>query len=572
MPAMAPSCVTHHLKLASPTDHRSIADTWRAFWHSVTTSDRHASHDSPYRTSGHVALAQSKHAPLTSVATSGFESKADLSDAPDSSTPFAKPANGRASPSTPYSPGRMSALRRQSTDRSSIDKNPPAEIQMQNFNDGLPPPPPVSHSWKRIERWAEDNYTELFDNLCEGATRNDVNELEHDLDCTLPVDVRESLMVHDGQERGGLPTGILFGCMLLDCEEIVEEWQNWRTVNEQFLQRGSSRPTSLQTPQIPVKAFASASSSSNAPTSTADQQKNSLWRDELLARQDSQPPNAVQKAYAHPAWVPLARDWGGNCIAVDLAPGPTGKWGQIILFGRDYDCKFVIARSWAAFLAAVADDFGTPKKIFVDEENHEFRFRQFRDADPPYLEVLRWRCDQKHGRRQGQQQRRRVTPTNGLRINANVSNVGAVDLMNGSPYTSPTSERGRSPQRFPLGKQSATTASPRRQHVSSPLARVAEETPRPITVNTELKELPVQTTGQKPQPPSEKLVSVDTPRPSGDFEHVFGVGKDKESAGLGKKDNVVNPTSTAVEGGKVKADTFVAGGDASVEEMKSVAL
>jgi cell wall assembly regulator SMI1 len=461
----------------------------------------------------------------------------------------------------------MSALRRQSTDRSSIDKNPPAEIQMQNFNDGLPPPPPVSHSWKRIERWAEDNYTELFDNLCEGATQNDVNELEHYLECTLPVDIRESIMVHDGQERGGLPTGILFGCMLLDCEEIVEEWQNWRTVNEQFLQRGSSRPTSLHTPQIPGKAFASASSSSNPPTSTTDPQKNSLWRDELLARQDSQPPNAVQKAYAHPAWIPLARDWGGNCIAVDLAPGPTGKWGQIILFGRDYDCKFVIARSWAAFLAAVADDFGTPEKIFVDEENNEFRFRQFRDADPPYLEVLRWRCDQKHGRRQAQQ-RRRAAPTNGLRINPNV-NVGAVDLMNGSPYTSPTSERGRSPQRFPLGKQSATTASPLRQHVSSPLARVTEETPRPIKVNT---------TVQKPLPQSEKLVSVDTPRPSGDFEHVLAamndVEKDKESAGLGKKmeSNVVNPTATVVESEDVKADTFVVGEDTPVEEMKTVAL
>ena len=583
---MAPSSVppspnrpqTPH-RLPSLTDHRSIADTWRAFWHSVTTNDRHASHDSPYRTGSHVPLAQSRHAPLTSVATSAFDSRGDLTDGPDSAAPFAKPASGRASPSTPYSPGRMSALRRQSTDRSSIDKNPPTEIQMQNFNDGLPPPPPVSHSWKRIERWTEDNYTELLDNLCEGATQNDVNELEHDLDCTLPADVRESLMIHDGQERGGLPTGILFGCMLLDCEEIVEEWQNWRTVNEQFLQRGSPRPTSQPPPQIPIKAFASTSSSSNSQIPTADQQqRNSLWRDELIARQDSQPPNAVQKAYAHPGWVPLARDWGGNCIAVDLAPGPAGKCGQIILFGRDYDCKFVIARSWAAFLAAVADDFGTPEKIFVDEENHEFRFRQFRDADPPYLEVLRWRCDQRHGRRQ-QQQRRRGAPPNGLRINSNVNNAGAPDLMNGSPYTSPTSERGRSPQRFPLGKHSATTASPLRQHVSSPLARVTEEAPRPIKVHTDL---PAQTTGQKPQPQTEKLVSVDTPRPSGDFGNALGlngVDKDKENVDLGNKmeSKIVGspppPTiAAALEGEDVKANVFAVGGDAPAEEMKSVVL
>jgi hypothetical protein len=106
---------------------------------------------------------------------------------------------------------------------------------------------------------------------------------------------------------------------------------------------------------------------------------------------------------------------------------------------------------------------------------------------------------------------------------------------------------------------------------------VAEETPRPIKVHTELKELPVQTTGQKPLPQSEKLVSVDTPRPSGDFEHVLalnGVQKDKEIADLGKKmeSNVVNPTATTVEGGEVKADAFVVGGDSPVDEMKTVAL
>lgn len=557
----------------SLTYNHSIAGTWRAFWHSITTSDRHASHDSPYRTGSHVPLSQSRHAPLTSVATSALDSNVDLStDTPDSATPFAKSANGRASPNTPYSPGRMSALRRQSTERSSLDKNPPAEIQMQNFNDGLPPPPPVSHSWKRIERWTEDNYTELFDNLCEPATQNDVNELEHDLDCTLPVDVRESLMVHDGQERGGLPTGIFFGCMLLDCEEIVEEWQNWRTVNEHFL--SDSRPYGLQAPQIPVKAFAS-SSSSNTPIPTAEQQqKNPLWREELLARQDSQPPNAVQKAYSHPAWIPLARDWGGNCIAVDLAPGPTGKWGQIILFGRDYDTKFVIARSWAAFLASVADDFGTPEKIFVDEENHEFRFKQFKDADPPYLEVLRWRCDQKYGRRP----RRRPTP-NGLRIN---SNVGGTDLINGSPYTSPTSasERGRSPQRFP-GK-APVASSPLRPHVSSPLARVAEEGPQPIKIHTDLKNLPKQSE----KPAHEKLVSVDTPRPSGDFTSAnpfslngittkdFGAKDDKENQGIGKRDSnkLVSPITTKNDSAEVKADAFTVGGETPVEEMKTVAL
>lgn len=73
------------------------------------------------------------------------------------------------------------------------------EIQMQSFADGAPPPPPVSYSWKKIDRWLENNYLELFDQLGEGCTQNDVNELEHELDCSLPQDVRDSLAIHDGQ-------------------------------------------------------------------------------------------------------------------------------------------------------------------------------------------------------------------------------------------------------------------------------------------------------------------------------------------------------------------------------------
>lgn len=449
-----------------------------------------------------------------------MESRHDVSEmAQQSNGPvngFASPVRAM-SPNSPYSPGMRSELRRQSKEpgsaRSSVDKQPATEIQMQSFSDGLPPPPPVTHSWKRIDRWAEENYEELRDNLCEGATTNDINDLEHQLDCTLPIEVRESIGVHDGQEHGGRPTGIIFGCMLLDCEEIVEEWKNWRLVNEEYL---AGRPDSFQTPQIPVKAFAGPSSSTSTviPEATKQNNNNPLWRSDLLEKQQSQPPNAVQKAYAHPAWIPLARDWGGNLIAVDLAPGPAGTWGQIIIFGRDYDTKFVIARSWASFLATVADDLSSNDKVIVEEESGDLKFKCFKDHDPPYLEILRWRCDQKYGRRPTSISGMPKKRSSGLRINAN---VGGFD-KDASPYASPTSapsERGRSPQRFvgSAGKAPAA-ASPLRSMVSSPLARVAEEGPKPLKVHTESEAL-IKTTSRTAG--TDRLVSVESPRPSGDF-------------------------------------------------------
>ena len=380
------------------------------------------------------------------------------------------------------------ALSKQNTNEN-FENATPGEIQLQAFQEGLPPPPPVGHSWKRIDRWAEENYAELFDQLCEGCTSNDLNELEHQLDCSLPMEVRESMHIHDGQERGGIPTGIIFGCMLLDCEEIVQEWENWKKVNMEYL----TEPVDFK-PAAPSKALGGSSSSSSKPQPQAS--NNPHWRQDLLARQDSQPSGAIQKVYAHPAWIPLVRDWGGNNLAVDLAPGPTGKWGQIILFGRDYDCKYVVARSWSAFLATVADDLNSGK-WFVDEDTNELKLREFKTSkvEPGYLDILRWRMDQKYGRKQAR--RRSAAPANG-----NTSGSPA-----GSPYASPTAEvggepRGRSMQRF---SGASPVASPNRPNYgkSSPLARVQEEGSAPIKVHTN---------GIKP----EKLVEVETPRPSED--------------------------------------------------------
>ncbi|EMR64869.1 putative glucan synthesis regulatory protein [Eutypa lata UCREL1] len=202
-------------------------------------------------------------------------------------------------------------------------------------------------------------------------------------------------MVHDGQERPGIPTGIIFSNMLLDCEEMVQEWEQWRKVNEGYLLE-----TSIVKPAVPSKAFGGsnqASSSKSVPGSPGSQKQS--WKQDLISRQDSVPQGAVQRAYAHPAWIPLVRDWGGNNLAVDLAPGPTGTWGQIILFGRDYDTKYVVARSWGAFLAIFADDLNSGK-WFIDDDTNELKLREFKSTrvEPPYFDILRWRMDQKHGR------------------------------------------------------------------------------------------------------------------------------------------------------------------------------
>jgi cell wall assembly regulator SMI1 len=304
---------------------------------------------------------------------------------------------------------------------------------------------------------------------------------------------------------------------LLDCEEIIMEWKNWRKVADEYL---SAKPD-YRTPQIPVKAFAGASTA--PPIASVQQSTNPLWRQDLQAKQDSQPPNAVQKAYAHPAWIPLARDWGGNYLATDLAPGPTGTWGQIIIFGRDYDCKFVVARSWGALLAMVADDLGSDK-VHIDEDSGELKLLEFKkqqNVEPPYLEILRWRCDQKYGRRPTKRR-----PNSTIRTSSNGPSAAGPSSAGSSPYGSPVlgpEDRGRSPNRLSLGQKpkSHKGVSPRGP-ISSPLARVAEELPQPIRVHTDLDSKAGNTL--------DKLISVDTPRPSSEFPPVRqSLSSDKEN-------------------------------------------
>ena len=493
----------------------------------MTSYDRHASHDSPYRTGGHVPLNQSRHEPLTSVATSAIESRPDLSNPYDdeptkgSARAHASEWNGSddlGSPTHPYSPGMrsVSSQKRRSNDQG---EGVP-EIQMQSFHDGAPPPPPVAHSWRKIERWLEHNYEELLDQLGEGCTQNDINELEHELDCSLPLEVRESLMVHDGQERGGLPTGVIFSAMLLDCEEIVQEWRNWRKVNDEYLSNAT----------IPPAPSSAASSSAAGPS----QQPSTMWQSELLERQDSQPPGAVQKAYAHPAWIPLARDWGGNNLAIDLAPGPAGKWGQVIIFGRDYDCKYVVARSWSSFLATLADDLCSGD-VIVDEETNELKLKQFKNqnVEPPYLEILRWRTDQKYGRRVP---RRKGPVPNGLGVSASGNRSSSRE----SPYGSPTraEERGRSPHRFSKGGNSQSPKTP--FGVSSPLARVTEETTSPVvTAGPTISE----DTKENKEPQTEDLMEIVTPQISN--KENEGFSKPKELKESEKTDSA--ESSTAIE-------------------------
>lgn len=396
------------------------------FFQSVTSNDRYADVESSNSSSNYgrrtVSGGFGPRAPLTSAEGSDLSHgshnpygaySSNPSSRNGSSTTLSASASNTSLNRAPYTPGSRSA-------RLGAAANHGANgIPLQDYNDGAPPPPPPALSWKRIDRWLEAAYPELADQLEDPVTAKDLNEFEADLGFNLPGDVRDSFLIYDGQERGSKPTGVIFGLTLLDLEAVAAEWENWKNtairvgnmakaaqVNKLQQQQQQLHQTKYGPGAAGPGPSSAASSQSPPPRRPGKPGPRNGGNLTWLDYQESVPEGAIQRVYAHPGWIPLVTDYLGNNIAIDLAPGPTGKWGQVILFGREFDRKFVVASSWSAFLLMFADDLENGRHLVEDEtEEGVFLFTAPNGRNIPYFDVLRSRAERKYKGPARQQQR-----------------------------------------------------------------------------------------------------------------------------------------------------------------------
>jgi cell wall assembly regulator SMI1 len=82
------------------------------------------------------------------------------------------------------------------------------------------------------------------------------------------------------------------------------------------------------------------------------------------------PAKAIARRYHHPGWIPLTRDGSGNHMGVDLAPGPAGTRGQVIVFGRDENEKLQVSTSVSDFFHWYANELEAGNFIVeIDEDD-----------------------------------------------------------------------------------------------------------------------------------------------------------------------------------------------------------
>lgn len=244
-------------------------------------------------------------------------------------------------------------------------------------------------AWRHIKKWLHRHSSDLNDSLLLPCTEADLNEFQKDLGIRLPRSVVEFFLLTDGQSNfdDNGSGGLVYGLKLLSLDQIAVLTESWRKVYR-----------SLETNQGKASGAAQG-----------------------IPKQYSVPPGGVLPMYANEMWIPIITDNAGNSIAIDLLPltpdewqkdtgegsadGHNKVWGQIIIFGRDFDAKFKIADNFGDFLLMFANDLEKGNwdlKTTLDNQDmvcgvdlelvyidHETK-QEF-----PYLDVLRRRCVEK---------------------------------------------------------------------------------------------------------------------------------------------------------------------------------
>lgn len=200
----------------------------------------------------------------------------------------------------------------------------------------------VRTTWTRLEKWLQKNLPAAHRSLNHGATQRQIRDLEKATRRTLPDDLKESLLIHNGQKD--VLEGVVFGLLLIPIDWILSDWELMR--------------------RVPEDGAAS-------------------------AEHGSTPIDAVQCCDNHPGWIPLTFDGSGSHLGVDLAPGVKGAWGQVINFGKSEYNHFAISASWGDFLADLMDELAAGNYSLVTEDHGRVIFNWKEPLNYHFCDALR---------------------------------------------------------------------------------------------------------------------------------------------------------------------------------------
>jgi cell wall assembly regulator SMI1 len=171
--------------------------------------------------------------------------------------------------------------------------------------------------WTRIESSLSRGAPEVLRSLRKGATDAAIRKVEAAIGVRFPADLAASFRIHDGQ-RAEAPD-MTDGFALLPLARVLAEWRTWQRLDQSGEFR-SRRPA------------------------TAGHHRRVWWS---------------------PRWIPITSNGAGDSHCIDLAPGPNGKRGQVILMQHDSPKRPLIAGNMRAWLS----DWATDLEASVERES-----------------------------------------------------------------------------------------------------------------------------------------------------------------------------------------------------------
>jgi cell wall assembly regulator SMI1 len=174
--------------------------------------------------------------------------------------------------------------------------------------------------WNRLEQWLKEQAPDVYADLNPGVSQLEIDNLEGVIGYKLPNDLRESLMIHNGQR--GESDWLFAGWELLSTDRILDEWLVWKDLYD----KGTFED----------------------------------WEVDVIHE-------GIKKVWWNPAWIPLTYNGAGDHHCIDLAPANGGLVGQIISMWHDWEERRVLANGYRQWFEYIISEFESNDVDYVFE-------------------------------------------------------------------------------------------------------------------------------------------------------------------------------------------------------------
>src|SRR5436190_20971239 len=83
--------------------------------------------------------------------------------------------------------------------------------------------------WEWFENWLTNNAPEVIDDLNDGCSLEQLEQVEKEINLSLPQSFKDFYLIHNGQKDEDY-FGLFYGVSLLPLKKIVEEMQIWNGI------------------------------------------------------------------------------------------------------------------------------------------------------------------------------------------------------------------------------------------------------------------------------------------------------------------------------------------------------